>query len=47
MTSGIDIAVVGAGPAGLYAAEELSARRADVRVDVRNGPGENVWEGRG
>jgi ferredoxin--NADP+ reductase len=34
MTSGICIAVVGAGPAGLYAAEELSARRADVRVDV-------------
>ena len=34
MTSGIDIAVVGAGPAGLYSAEELSARRADVRVDV-------------
>jgi ferredoxin/flavodoxin---NADP+ reductase len=34
MTPGIDIAVVGAGPAGLYAAEELSARRADVRVDV-------------
>jgi ferredoxin/flavodoxin---NADP+ reductase len=34
MTEGIEIAVVGAGPAGLYAAAELAERWPGARVDV-------------
>jgi hypothetical protein len=34
MSSALGIAVVGAGPTGPYAAEELWARRADVPADA-------------
>lgn len=34
MSSGLRIAIVGAGPAGIYAADALTAERSDVTVDL-------------